>query len=107
LSNINGFYENYDEEKRMKHLTFALGKYEYSFLEYYGHHLFYFFVMFLIYSFTSTEKEERKKRISKNINNLAINEEGMEQPLLEDNIVNNENDNNSIDDEEINIVNNK
>ena len=31
----------------------------------------------------------------------------MEQPLLEDNIVNNENDNNSIDDEEINIVNNK
>lgn len=65
LSNINGFYENYDEEKRMKHLTFALGKYEYSFLEYYGHHLFYFFVMFLIYSFTSTEKEERKKGFQK------------------------------------------
>ena len=43
ISNINGLFENYSDERRKKYLNLALAKFEYSFLEYYGHHLYYIF----------------------------------------------------------------
>ena len=78
ISNINGLFENFSEERRRKYLNFALGKFEYSFFEYYGHHLFYIFVMFLIYSFDESFKEVNKITIN---NDLSINNE-IEEPLL-------------------------
>ena len=54
LSNINGYFEEYEEEKRIKYLHFGLGKYEYTFLEYFLGNVFYIFIMFLIYSFNNS-----------------------------------------------------
>ena len=103
ISNINGLFENYSDERRKKYLNLALAKFEYSFLEYYGHHLYYIFIMFLIYSF-----EEAPKKLSKKINNddnsndneLSIND-NIEEPLLI-NKIENHNDNN--DDNIIQII---
>ena len=86
ISNINGFFENFSDERKRKYLNFALGKYEYSFLEYYGHNLFFIFIMLLIYSFYASEeiiliKEDKE---DKEINMLSINEE-VKEPLLGDN----------------------
>ena len=103
ISNINGLFENYSDERRKKYLNLALAKFEYSFLEYYGHHLYYIFIMFLIYSF-----EEAPKKLIKKINNddnsndneLSIND-NIEEPLLINKI---ENDNDNNDDNIIQII---
>ena len=105
VSNINGLFENFSDERRKKFLNFALGKYEYSFLEYYAHNLFFIFVMFLIYSFYNSEevKEEKKKIKDKkkdNLNEFLTNEE-IKVPLLRDTLIS-ENDNNDIN----NAINN-
>ena len=105
VSNINGLFENFSDERRKKFLNFALGKYEYSFLEYYAHNLFFIFVMFLIYSFYNSEevKEEKKKMKDKkkdNLNEFLTNEE-IKVPLLRDTLIS-ENDNNDIN----NAINN-
>ena len=88
FSNINGYFENYEEVERIKYLHFGLGKYEYSFLEYYLGNIFYIFTMFLLHSFyhTSKNKEDKKNR-QESIN--LIQEESNKQPLLLD--YNNEN----------------
>ena len=78
ISNINGFFENFNEEKQRRYLNFALGKYEYSFLEYYGHHLFFIFIMFLLYSFDDTNEKIDKIKINKDF--AGIND--IEEPLL-------------------------
>jgi hypothetical protein len=59
FSNINGFFENYEGEEKIKYLHFGLGKYEYTFLEYYAGNLFYIFIMFLIYSFNNSPQKQR------------------------------------------------
>ena len=110
LSNINGIFENYEDKRRKKYLNFALGKYEYSYLEGYAHHLFFIFIMFLIYSFYDIRKETKIKKmiIEKD---LSINEDEKNEPLLiNTNDVENENiiqiNNNDQPEEEI-IINRK
>ena len=94
FSNINGFFENYEEDiERIKYMHFGLGKYEYSFLEYYAGNLFYIFIMFLIYSFYASSKSVNKNEIKKENDE----EEGINKHLLED-YKKNENEN----DEKIN-----
>ena len=90
ISNINGFFENFNEEKRRRYLNFALGKFEYSFLEYYGHHLFFMFIMFLLYSFD--DSTEKTIKIKGNKDFAGINE--IEEPLLR----------NTVEDENNNII---
>ena len=97
VSNINGLFENFSDERRRKFLNFALGKYEYSFLEYYAHNLFFIFIMFLIYSFYDNVEGKVEKR-KKELNQLTINEE-IKVPLLKDTLISeniNDNDNYAI-----------
>ena len=86
ISNINGLFENFSDERRKRLLNFALGKYEYSFLEYYGHNLFFVFIMFLIYSFYSSLKTTKIMTYNNSINDAN-------EPLLE---IVPENENNNI-----------
>ena len=81
ISNINGIFENYSSIRRSKYLNFALGKYKYSFLEYYVHHLFYIFIMFLIYSFCDSNEINNKKK------DYIINmDDERKEPLLNNSI---------------------
>ena len=83
IGNINGLFENYNQRRRSKYLNFALGKFKYSFLEYYGHHLFYIFIMLLIYSFyNSNEIENKISNIKINNNIININDDDIKEPLL-------------------------
>ena len=85
LSNVNGVFENFSDEKRRKYLNFALGKYEYSFLEYYGHNLFFIFVMFLIYSFNLSYQKEKpveRPRLTSNLNKFIKSDNDFQEPLL-------------------------
>ena len=89
LSNINGLFENYSPIRKRKYLNLALGKYEYSFLEYYGHNLFYIFIMFLISSFYGPYK--KNNIINNNFNiemDLSIINDDMIKPLLRNTIDN-------------------
>ena len=81
FSNINGFFEDYEGEQKIKFLHFGLGKYEYTFLEYYAGNLYYIFIMFLIYSFynsTQNDKNEirRESLEDEKINPPSLNESG-------------------------------
>ena len=86
MGNVNGFFENYNDERRRKYLNFALGKYEYSFLEGYGHNLFFIFVMFLVYSFYPAEEKVILRRDNSGENDLIINEDPAE-PLLNEKVI--------------------
>ena len=104
VSNINGLFEDFDEIRRRKYLNFALGKYEYSFLEFYGHNLFFIFIMFLIYSFYNIEdnKNVEDQKYKKDINQLVKNED-VKIPLLKDTLTSERfktNSINEIDEEE-------
>ena len=80
ISNIIGFFEYFEtEEDKVRYMHFGLGKYEYSFLEYYAGNIFYIFIMFLIYSFFNSPKKEEEK--NKNIN-LVVEEEKKEKTSL-------------------------
>ena len=79
ISNINGIFENFDIIKRRKYLNFALGKYEYSFLENFGHHCFFIFIILLIKSFYNNKYDIK---IIKNDNDSLDND--IEKPLLID-----------------------
>ena len=81
ISNINGLFEDLNDEEKRKYLNFALGKYEYSYLEYFGHNLFYIFIMFLIYSFGDSPKKEKEKIINEKDIDL-INDNEIKSPLL-------------------------
>ena len=82
LSNINGIFENFDDTRRKKYLNFALGKYEYSFLELYFHNLFFIFIMSLLYSFYNIVNKNTNKNSKINIkNDFSLNDD-IEEPLL-------------------------
>ena len=102
LSNVNGAFENFSDEKKRKYLNFALGKYEYSFLEFYGHNLFFIFVMFLIYSFNLSYQKEKpveRPRLTTDLNRFIKGDNDYQVPLLRPTIGTeaiNENNNNII-----------
>ena len=81
ISNINGLFENFSDIRRRKYLNFALGKYEYSFLEYYGHNLFFIFTMFLIYSFYANSGKYNEDEETIIVNYISLNDT-IEEPLL-------------------------
>ena len=85
FSNINGFFEEYEEVKRIKYLHFGLGKYEYSFLEYFAGNIFYIFTMFLIYSFYNRPNEDKKQEEKKEekYNEMDIVDEDLKNTLLD------------------------
>ena len=80
LSNINGIFENFNDIRRKKYLNFALGKYEYSFLEYYFHNLFFIFIMSLLYSFYNGQNANKSPKINIK-NDFSLNDD-IEEPLL-------------------------
>ena len=91
FSNINGYFEENEkkenEVKRIKYLHFGLGKYEYSFLEYFAGNVFYIFTMFLLYSFYNSppvKEEDNKNKLEKyNLEDEEENDEELNEPLLE------------------------
>ena len=84
ISNIKGNLENLVGEEKIIYSHLALGKYEYTFLEYLIGNVFYIFIMFLIYSFYHTssdeEENENKKNFKPEISNASNN---LSTPLLQ------------------------
>ena len=99
ISNINGIFENLNDIRRKQYLNFALGKYEYSFLEYYAHNLFFIFIMSLIYSFYNPSANNRRQ----DEKNLILNDD-FNAPLL-DNSIENDVKINMYDEPELNLKN--
>ena len=90
FSNINGYFEENEKKeneiKRYKYLHFGLGKYEYSFLEYFLGNIYYIFTMFLLYSFFNSAPvaEDNKNKLEKyNLEDEEDNDEELNEPLLE------------------------
>ena len=91
LSNIDGYFENLNEEKRIKYLHFSLGKYTYPKLEYLFGHIFYFNTMFLIYSLFNEDNTKKNNNNTLKIQRQILNIDNtsgsnLKEPLISGNI---------------------
>ena len=96
ISNIDGIIENLDEEDEVYYSKFAVGKYNHFIFEQLIGHIYYLTVVFLINSFYSKGKEDKKK----DINNFNVkNNELLETIIPKNEDIQNEQKNSIVEDD--------